>query len=171
MKLFIWIELSIKKLAFRKIQRPFDGFDMKSPKMTIAKIIGTKIKNATITDRLMPILCNTLITFMSINNESNIIGIIIPGSGPSSKAPVIPIKNVGKLIKKMTPNWIKKLIATHFKFRFVCALVIIKPIFRIKISAINNTAIAMSGIYSSIKGVSSWNIISIIFPIKLILKF
>ena len=114
---------------------------MSGPKINIEAIIGAEINNDIMNERTIPGLWIILIRFKSINIEKNTNGIIIPGSGPrSSNSPLIASKNIGRQMRKIKPNWIKKLIATHFIFLFDWALVITKSSFKRKISPISKAA-------------------------------
>lgn len=126
----------------------------------MAKIIGIKIIIVTITDRVKPILWITLIRLRSKKIEPTIAKMIAPTGGPSWNAPVNPSISIGELMKKIAPNWIRKLIATHFIFVRYSAFVRIKPSFNRKISAIINTALKMSSSYSPKGLIPIWSILN-----------
>ena len=96
-------------------------------------------------ERFNPIWCKILITLRSINIEKTITGIRTGNGGPSLKAPIIPSKNNGEPIAKTTPNWIKKLPATHFIRFLFCALVIANPSLSNKISPTASATINSTG--------------------------
>jgi hypothetical protein len=117
-------------------------------KNDMARIIGIKIIIVTIKDRFKPILWITLIRLRSKKIEPTIAKMIVPTGGPSRKAPVNPSISIGELMKKIAPNWIRKLIVTHFIFVRYSDFVRNKPSFNRKISAIINTALMISSSYS-----------------------
>jgi len=125
------------------------------PILTIIKTIGRIIINTTNNERLRPTWCMTLIIFKSINVQSIIIGMIT--SGAPSNFPEKPNKNKGELIKKITPNWIRKLTATHFILVLSRALVIVNPNFNNKISPPAKAAIRIRSIVPSSRGPPIWN--------------
>lgn len=123
-------------------------------------------------ERLRPTWCMTLITFKSIKVESIIIGMITPGS--PWNAPENPNKNMGELIIKITPNWIRKLAATHFILFLFLALVITNPSLNNKISTPAKAAIRIRSEVSSFRTppiCNKFNNISISITVEVLFKF
>lgn len=152
------------------------GPDRTDAKLTIIKIIGPIIINTTTNERLRPTWCMTLITFKSIKVHSIIIRIIIGMISPIPpwNAPANPNKNMGELIIKITPNWIRKLTATHFILILFWALVISNPSLNNKISTPTKAAIRIRVTIFSFGGppiCNKFNNISISITVEVLFKF
>lgn len=129
-------------------------------------MIGTRIVTVTKKDFFKPILWITLMRLKSKKVEPTIARMINPGGGPpppeveepSEKAPVKPSISIGELIKNIAPNWIRKLIPTHFILVRYSAFIRNNPNFNINISATIKTTLRIISSYSLMK-LKPWRII------------